>query len=1045
MCVFFGLRQISAVINNGQRSGIESSITNGTTNNSDNNGNNVTDIDSKNIDGSIVTDSVADSSEQESNRREAPSGLSDSYGVPLPSGSYGAPPQDSYVPPAPSNLGLPVPVYGVPDSPTNNIVYPAPPPDIPPPPAYGPPANPQIQPSLSLPPPKYGPPPAFSRPSKPFFNPHINVPKPVYGPPRPQYGVPIKPFYAPFKSPKPNYGVPLKLPKPHYGPPKGVYLPPKPSNSYGPPSEFLKVPKDVYGPPKDIYGPPKDVYGPPKDVYGPPKDIYGPPKNHYGPPKGVYGPPPNIQYGPPQPVPHGPPHPGAPAPPTPPDIKYDGWQPIPGLVSRPPQKGFVNNHNLQYNTDLVPPPLTLHGQSSTVLGGYNLINGVSDSYGAPLNTITGSGGIISTSGDAHGNLGHSHHLDASVNSVNVATQGQDDLSVIKSIGYEILHSNNGNLGLGLTNNGGISDSYGAPPLNSYSPDGPYAAAHSYKNNELSSISSVDNFASSLSSSFEATLSGSNNAFGNSLSSGVGLIPPSGVYGVPPSGSYGTPLPQLSTNYRPPELNLNQPKHPVVFREPVPQGLIESIGNSVAQKDAHGIIENIQNNYAHSAYVPPPVPDVAKHIKDEPAAPSTLYSLPIKSPTSFQTFVHGSSSAGLATDISSYNINNAATSALGGYSGNGFLDGSYTLPYTGTFTNSHNADSLLGNSAGLSYNFAGTGLSNSYGVPYFGNYQNYQNVAHDCSQKSQALPPLSFGVPAANSYSASLASLNTNIAGAYQGPLPALNYGTPDLQTAYSQSSSIVSNSSSNTLEQESGHSEINAKSFGENYVPGGELIQSQSLDLNNIPLKGNLGSYTLQIQSADGAGGIASVPHDQVLNDGLLQSILNAIEQPQKNTATILGQPLLHLQRIPDQIQQTISTHNEQNYAALEDLDDPQSLSKNIVVTPPPLDGPDSIGNNIFSASTQQSNINQEGRIPLIDNNEIALYYNNNANVGNSRESIIDETHLSKDIDRTDIRNAQQYGSYVSFRNNNSSYAYEDYKSSNVIPEETQKVSELKA
>lgn len=86
------------------------------------------------------------------------------------------------------------------------------------------------------------------------------------------------------------------------------------------------------------------------------------------------------------------------------------------------------------------------------------------------------------------------------------------------------------------------------------------------------------------------------------------------------------------------------------------------------------------------------------------------------------------------------------------------------------------------------------------------------------------------------------------------------------------------------------------KSVAANFGPSSELVQSQSIDFSNIPLQGALGSYTLQIQSAE--GGQSQVPHGQVLNDGLLQSILAAIEQP-KGSAS--GQPIIQFQKSLEQ------------------------------------------------------------------------------------------------------------------------------------------------
>ncbi|KAH8320139.1 hypothetical protein KR074_002860, partial [Drosophila pseudoananassae] len=101
---------------------------------------------------------------------------------------------------------------------------------------------------------------------------HFGVPKPFYGPPHIQH------------KPAPQYGPPPPKPAPQYGPP------PQPAPQYGPPPH----PAPQYGPPPPKpapqYGPPPQPapqYGPP-----PPQKIIHRPAPQYGPPKPQYGPPP---------------------------------------------------------------------------------------------------------------------------------------------------------------------------------------------------------------------------------------------------------------------------------------------------------------------------------------------------------------------------------------------------------------------------------------------------------------------------------------------------------------------------------------------------------------------------------------------------------------------------------------------------------------------------------------------------------------------------------------------------------------------------------
>ncbi|KAL0130087.1 hypothetical protein PUN28_002002 [Cardiocondyla obscurior] len=278
------------------------------------------------------------------------------------SNTFDSPP-DEYGPPLGSGFKGPAPVYGPPELVGNQgptPIYPPPPPELPPPVfgplpiSYGPPRNVK---------PQYGPPKqnfGFGAPS--LFS------KPTYGPPKLHYGLPKQHFtpplgsFPPFRSPKPQYGPPLKL----VATSSQQYIPPKPG--HGPP---IPISLETYGPP-----PPKLAiqFNPlPNDEYGPPPLPVSAPQPQYGPPAGdLYGPPPPA------------PPPGVPAPPTPPDIKYDGWQPIAGLTTTPNQSGPP--------TDTYGPPLEAkhnYVESSSQLSHAQLSasmnsNVPSDSYGVPL-------------------------------------------------------------------------------------------------------------------------------------------------------------------------------------------------------------------------------------------------------------------------------------------------------------------------------------------------------------------------------------------------------------------------------------------------------------------------------------------------------------------------------------------------------------------------------------------------------------------------------------------------------------------------------------
>ncbi|XP_072760156.1 uncharacterized protein [Anoplolepis gracilipes] len=286
-------------------------------------------------------------------------------------------PSDEYGPPLGSSFNGPVPVYGPPELVGNlgpTPIYPPPPPELPPP-VFGPSAV------------SYGPPrsikPQYGPPKQSFG---LAIPsllsKPTYGPPKLHYGPPKQHFTPPsapfssFISPKPQYGLPLKF----IGTPSQQYISPLPASQHGPS-------KPGHGPPIPIsletYGPP-----PPKLAiqFNPlPNDEYGPPPPPVSAPQPQYGPPAGDLYGPPPPAPP----PGVPAPPTPPDIKYDGWQPIAGVATSPNQSGPP--------TDTYAAPLDARqnyvessSSSGSQLSHASLSasansNIPSDSYGVPLN------------------------------------------------------------------------------------------------------------------------------------------------------------------------------------------------------------------------------------------------------------------------------------------------------------------------------------------------------------------------------------------------------------------------------------------------------------------------------------------------------------------------------------------------------------------------------------------------------------------------------------------------------------------------------------
>ncbi|XP_075989879.1 uncharacterized protein LOC142985538 [Anticarsia gemmatalis] len=797
-------------------------------------------------------------------KREAP--LSNSYGEPLPPDAYG-PPKD--LGNTISDLQLPAPVYGVPDLPI-----------------------------LQTPPGAYGPPSPVNFPSQVYHGPPppISKPKPIYGPPK----------YSP---PKPIYGPPkLSLPKPVYGPPKKTFGPPKqslPKPTYGVPFKPPKIVlnKPIFSPPKPVYGPPKPVYGPPKINYGPPSPlplpelpsiplppvennhidvglnlpapIYGTPlvnlpvdlkpnfpipSDTYGPPGQVVGPiGPNDQvvfgnvgsishYGPPQPDPNPrPPHPGIPAPPTPPHVLYDGWKPIPGVSQPIHQIGHeihqqvdqhigqqihqqVDQHigqeihqhvgqdhfanDIQLNLDQSLPNLDSHNQfsSAQITTGYANVH--QDALAnIDLNAIVGgdSNGIdqSKTVFEAHYTENRGH---------------QADLAVGKPF-----------------------DTYGAPPLDSFSSSGPYPASLRQQGAK-------------------------------------GLVAPSGFYGVPLGSQYGAP-PRHSPNLPLPygyhsgggHTGLNSPQKPIKFRESVPEGLFEGIGHVSQHKDAH----HIDHVHQGPAYLPPPIRDIKDvNIHSGNAGlnsvslsiePTNLYSLPHNgNPISFQqqqvpSNLYGSPidsyaapllTVGVGDHVTSGSSNNAITSTIDG--------------------------TLLANLSSLD---AAAILKH---CPY-------HEAILKAAQSGEKIP-----VDLATSYVNSLSSLgttlkssNTVIPNSFAQDLVSAhsvihqNNVKNEKRESYSQKGKALN--SKHVLKDErlqfvSDQIQKTSERINSLNLEAKELQQKIAASNQHIrePIPNKIGQFSIQIQGSNNQKGKDGVPHEQLLSEGLLQSILQAIEDPNK-------------------------------------------------------------------------------------------------------------------------------------------------------------------
>ncbi|XP_073966182.1 uncharacterized protein isoform X2 [Choristoneura fumiferana] len=836
-------------------------------------------------------DLQAEASQSGAQAQKRDASLSNSYGEPLPADAYG-PPRDT------SNLGLqlPAPVFQQQDI-QNNI--------------------------FDTPPGAYGPPSPISFPSQGYDGPPPPMRKPVYGPPKPVYGPP-KQTYGP---PKPNYGPPKKS----YGPPKQSLPKPTYGAPFKPPK--LSFPKPIYGVPKPVYGPPKPVYGPPKiqTTYGTPVNnvqniplpelppinlpqnfgsfssgfgnlgnidlpptIYGTPlpslplelkpnfplpSETYGPPGHILGPVgPNDQlvvqdlgsighYGPPQPDPNPrPPHPGIPAPPTPPHVLYDGWKPIPG-VSKPLIEQVENHIGDQYG----PPPLPPIQDVQLNLDAHTLPSANQPPSFSGAQITTGYSNVhqdILASIDLNSIVGgDSNHIDQSK-------------TVFEAHYTEPSHQDFTGQGLPSAQSKPF-DTYGAPPAESLS-GGPYPSSQRQQGAK-------------------------------------GLVPPSGVYGVPPGSQYGAPP-------RPPPANLpipygsfsggghsggSTPRHPIKFRESVPDGLLQHIGHVTHHKDTH----NTDHVKQGPAYLPPPVREV-KDVHHQTGnhgfnslslsiEPSSLYSLPHGgNPINFQQQqpLQQQPSTSYGSPIDSYS---APLLTVADHTASGSNTNAVTATLDGTIlANLSNLDAAAilkhcpYHEAILKAAKYGERIPSDLASSYVASLSSLGTTLSK-SQQTLISPQNGFNTPAAGSESVSYNSKDLATAShtLVQTILPSNEIKNEKSEkTSVQKGKSLKDESGKHSYKQEGLQQQIlqtsekirnlseETKQLQQKIVSTSQSLSQVNGQINQFGQKEkSKGAYSFQIQSSadhNGKGKEPSIPHEQLLSEGLLQSILQAIEQP---------------------------------------------------------------------------------------------------------------------------------------------------------------------
>lgn len=280
----------------------------------------------------------------------------------------------------------------------------------------------------------------------------------------------------------------------------------------------------------------------------------------------------------------------------------------------------------------------------------------------------------------------------------------------------------------------------------------------------------------------------------------------------------------------------QPRHPLTYRTPVPQGLLESIGQQVQALDNGHQIQQLG-----SSYLPPPTSDLPFSNQ----GPQQFHS---------NNQQQGSSGSGYSTQSQSQSHQQSSHNQQSG---------------SGAYAYQNEVRNYPTHDCGKGPQFNQVQVPHQeYGPPPTENV-NYRHT----NVVSESLE-----IPSHN-------SADFNSASSY-GP-PASGPALLDNVGYESQVRSNIGGSTSETQIIESTGSESHSSSHQQNEqlpglntgLSGLDFISAQKSQSLQIPVQGALGSYELQFQSS-GGNSVDGPNHQQILSDGLLNSILSAIEQP---------------------------------------------------------------------------------------------------------------------------------------------------------------------
>ncbi|KAF7993118.1 hypothetical protein HCN44_005899 [Aphidius gifuensis] len=795
-----------------------------------------------------------------------------------------------------------------------------------------------------------------------------------------------------------EYGLP---PKPHFDGPAPIYGPPELTGNHGQQQVFPPPPPDVPPPlpighgsgikQQSFYSPPRNnqQFGPRPPLklspwklpqsqtrfvtkpagHGPPIPIsvesYGPPNNQQPPnfsrSQNQYGPPP-----PPQSYPafsQGPqvPPPGVPAPPTPPDIKFDGWQPIAGHVETPStyQQPEAQNNNINIQTNSYNEQIRSQESynnlnnniNNNVINNNNNNNNVnvpSNSYGEPIHSQEDHNlrqAVVPNGSDSglpppqlpeHEPL---HNIQEPAKDINILPTTSKTPTFFTSVENEISNhiSNQDDLSFkqpeSLSQSAGLTDSYGAPlPPSSFSANGPYQQQS-------------QGFSSFGGSSFNQQSFKQQHRQQHSFNN------------FPPQRN------QPSFRPYPPPVAFIPPRNraPHKFRESIPSSVLNSV-----------------HRYRQFNSAPPPPSNFG--FQQQPPTTKNAVTFHAAAPSSFENNLPSFAAPNFnyGTPLTFKNFNTPAPVLT------------YGAPNFGP-TGSFISQSFGGSNGNLyQQNMVGD-LPATYGSPSPLPIAQFQFARqNDCSQKNSAYNTLNFE-------NSQFRQVNSGIVPTIDNELqlPLINqlelephnnipqtdikdsYGNPagittDLRSASSSQVGVSHTAESLTAaltaqgytqqssDQLASTNELNidqlAQIHDEPALALAQTLAAEGASPDGFQIQGSKGTYTLQVQPAEphsNENSDGTIRHDRLLSNGLLQDILAAIEQPNHQ-----GTPqLISIQGSP-QSQSLQQVNDQKNYESHQDLT--QSASS--------------------SAVTSDSQINSHNDLPTIHDDNIQLFFNNSNN-----------------------------------------------------------------